>query len=263
MIKTWKRQLGGLAIAAILASPAAGGAACRVSSPDYTVALFELYTSEGCDSCPPADRWFSALDLESPTQRAAALAFHVDYWDRLGWRDRFGNATFTQRQYEQMRRHDTSFVYTPQILLQGNDFTSWRNVPQPAKALAAINARPARATIELAAEPAGRSAIAVDVHVQVFRVPDRERAVVAVALVQSGLASDVKAGENQGKHLVHDHVVRAWVSGLAVGATGELRQHVELPRPYDSGPLAVIALVEDAVTGDVLQVIALPLCARS
>jgi hypothetical protein len=262
MTKTWKRQLGALAMAAIAAAPAAGGEACRVTSPDYTVALLELYTSEGCDSCPPADRWFSALDLGSAAPRAAALAFHVDYWDRLGWRDRFGSSAFTQRQYEQMQRHDTSFVYTPQVLLQGNDFPSWRSVPQPAKALAAINARPARATIELAAQPTDGAAIAVDVHVRVLKAPDREHAVVAVALVQSGLGSDVKAGENQGKHLVHDHVVRAWQSGLAVGATGELQQHVVLPLPRDSEPLEVVALVEDAASGDVLQVITLPLCAR-
>jgi len=263
MITTWRRQLGVLAIAATSAWPAGSGATCRATSPDYTVALFELYTSEGCDSCPPADRWFSALDLGPAVPRAAALAFHVDYWDRLGWRDRFGSSAFTQRQYEQMRRHDTAFVYTPQVLLQGNDFASWRSLPQPASALAAINARPARATIDLAAEPSDRAAVAVDVHVHVLRAPEREHAVVAVALVQSGLASDVQAGENQGKHLVHDHVVRAWRSGLAVGAAGELQQHVELPLPSESGPLEVVVWVEDAASGDVLQVLALPLCARS
>jgi hypothetical protein len=79
-------------------------------------------------------------------------------------------------------------------------------------------------------------------------------------LVQSGLASDVKAGENEGKHLVHDHVVRAWRSGLAVDASGELRQRLELQLPSDSGPLEVVALAEDGANGDVLQALALPLC---
>ncbi len=260
MNTSWRRRLGTAAVAAIAVWPAAGEADCRAVSPDYTVALLELYTSEGCDSCPPADRWFSSLHLGPDTPHAAALAFHVDYWDRLGWHDRFSSAQFTQRQYEQMRRHDTSFVYTPQVLLESNDFASWRDARQPTRALTLINARPPKATIELAATRTGHGAIAVDVHVRVLQAPERAHAVVAVALVQSGLASDVKAGENEGKHLVHDHVVRAWRSGLAVDASGELRQRVELPLPSDSGPLEVVALAEDGANGDVLQALALPLC---
>jgi len=89
------------------------------SPADHTVALLELYTSEGCDSCPPADRWLSGLELGTPPLRAVALAFHVDYWDRLGWRDRFGSAVFTERQHEQQSRRHAAFVYTPQVLLQG------------------------------------------------------------------------------------------------------------------------------------------------
>jgi hypothetical protein len=262
MNATWKWKLGMLAIAAIVARPAIASADCRAASPDYTIALLELYTSEGCNSCPPADRWFSALDLGATPPRAAALAFHVDYWDHLGWRDRFDSAAFTQRQHEQMQRHDSTFVYTPQVLLQGGDFASWRSVRQPTQALAAINARPARATIELVATPADHATVAIDVHVRVPQVADRGHAVVAVALVQSGLASDVKAGENAGEHLVHDHVVRAWRSGLAVGASGELRQRVELPLPRDSGPMQIIAWAEDSTNGDVLQALTLALCDR-
>jgi hypothetical protein len=262
MNTTWKWKLGMLAIAALVARPAIGSADCRAASPDYTIALLELYTSEGCDSCPPADRWFSALDLGATPPRVAALAFHVDYWDRLGWHDRFDSSAFTQRQYEQMQRHDTAFVYTPQVLLQGTDFASWRSAPQPTRALAAINARPARATIELAAAPGHHAVVAIDVHVRVPQMADRDHAVVAVALVQSGLASDVKSGENAGKHLVHDHVVRAWRSGLAVGASGELRQRVELPLPADSGPMQIVAWAEDSANGDVLQALTLALCER-
>jgi hypothetical protein len=260
MTTTWKWQLGILAVAAIVARPTVGSADCRAVSPEYTIALLELYTSEGCDSCPPADRWFSALDLGAATPRAAALAFHVDYWDHLGWRDRFGSSAFTKRQYEQMQRHGTAFVYTPQVLLQGSDFTSWRRAPQPTQALAAINARPARATIELAAAPTEHGSVAIDVHARVPQLADRDHAIVAVALVQSGLGSEVKAGENAGKRLVHDHVVRAWRSGLAVGATGELRQRVELALPSDAGPLQIVAWAEDDASGDVLQALALALC---
>jgi len=240
-------------------TPAVIHAQCRATSADHAVAVIELYTSEGCDSCPPADRWFSGLKLGGDA--AVALAFHVDYWDRLGWRDRFGSAAFTQRQYEQSRRGHGEFVYTPQVLLQGRDFRSWQRDAQPSAAIAGINARPARATIELAVDSADRNTIAVDVSVRVLEARDRANAAVVVALTQDGLSSNVKAGENAGKRLSHDHVVRAWQADLALGAGGELRRTFRFARPDDRGPLAIIALAEDSRTGDVLQAVSLPVCA--
>lgn len=260
MTVTRRFKIGMLAVAAIAAWPVVANADCRAASPDHTLALLELYTSEGCDSCPPADRWFSALDLGPAATRAVAVAFHVDYWDRLGWRDRFGSAAFTARQYDQKQRHHTAFVYTPQVLLQGEDIASWRSTGQPATALSAINARPARASIELAATRLDHAMVGVDVHVRIPAAPDRSHAEVTVALVQSGLSTYVKAGENKGKHLVHDHVVRAWRSEMPVGASGELRQRVDLPLPVESGAVEIVAWAEDVASGDVLQVLNLALC---
>jgi hypothetical protein len=251
-----------LAAAAAALWPAFGDAECRAASPPHTVALVELYTSEGCDSCPPADRWFSALDLGAADARAIGLAFHVDYWDRLGWRDRFGSAAYTQRQYEQMARRHASFVYTPQVLLQGAEFGGWRTGNGPGAALAAIGVRPPRATIELVAAPITRNAAALDVHVHVPQDRDRAHAALAIALTQDGLASDVKAGENAGRRLLHDHVVRAWSAGTPIGPTGDLRRHFDLPLPADQGLVQVVAFVEDTVTGEVLQAIALPACSK-
>ena len=114
------------AVGALLSLPALG-ATCGARSGASTVALVELYTSEGCDSCPPADRWLAgAFRGNADTARAIPLAFHVDYWDRLGWKDRFASAAFTERQYAAMRANHTGFVYTPQVLVQGRDFSGWR-----------------------------------------------------------------------------------------------------------------------------------------
>ena len=252
----WSCMLG----AAVALCPVLSEADCQLASPKHTVALIELYTSEGCDSCPPADRWLSALDFGSPPARAVALAFHVDYWDRLGWRDRFGSAAFTARQHEQMARRHAAFVYTPQVLLQGTDFSMWNDASQPVAALAAINARPARATIELAVAPLDDRTAAVDLHVLIPQLRDRAHAAVAVALTQSGLASDVKAGENAGKRLQHDHVVRSWRAGAPIGVAGELRQHFSLPLPAERGPLEIVAFAENTASGEVLQALALPIC---
>ncbi len=84
--------------------------------------VIELYTSEGCNSCPPADRWLSKLKSD-PT--VVALAFHVDYWDRLGWKDRFASAAFTARQASQQASNGARFSYTPQVVVDGRDRTDW------------------------------------------------------------------------------------------------------------------------------------------
>jgi hypothetical protein len=247
--------------AALSFASVAANAACDAKSPDHLVALIELYTSEGCDSCPPADRWLSHLAGADAVRRATPIAFHVDYWDRLGWKDRFASAKYTDRQYEQMRRQRSSFVFTPQVMLQGRDFGQWRSGSEPAAAIAAVNARRPRANIELTVEPQGPNAI-VDVHVTVPDVRDRTHAMVAVALVQSKLFSDVKAGENAGKRLAHDHVVRQWRDGIALDAAGEVRQRMQFALPTDPGPLEVVAFAEDAAGGDVLQALSLSFCGR-
>ena len=207
-----RRILAAVASGVALAGavPTAGGAApspaagrCAVASGPQTTPLVELYTSEGCSSCPPANRWLSTT-VPSATTGALALAFHVDYWDRLGWHDRFAAAAFTERQYDAKRANRARFVYTPQVLLQGRDWTGYR--ADAASSLAAVRARPARAAITLAAA-SREGTIAIDATTTVGTPADRADARLFVALVDSGHVSDVKAGENTGIRLVHDHVV--------------------------------------------------------
>src|SRR5215831_2466862 len=95
-------------------------------SGPQTVALLELYTSEGCNSCPPADVLMSSLAAKGLTlDRVVPLGLHVDYWDALGWPDRFAQAIFTQRQREIAARHRTRTVYTPQLVLHGRALSTW------------------------------------------------------------------------------------------------------------------------------------------
>jgi hypothetical protein len=233
---------------------------CRAHSPNHSTALIELYTSEGCDSCPPADRWLSSLSKQKLGDRAVALALHVDYWDRLGWKDRFGSAGFSQRQREESARSGGEFVYTPQVLLQGRDFPQWQTAAAFDQAIASINARPARAVLDLDVHPREGNVVDVDLSVRVTDARERADAVIALALVQSGLESDVKAGENAGKRLHHDHVVRQWRQAVALDSSGVGSNKLSLALPADQGPLSVVALAENARTGDVLQALELPLC---
>lgn len=247
---------GGVALAGAVppaaAAPAAAAGRCAVASGPRTTPLVELYTSEGCSSCPPADRWLSAT-VPPGAAGAVALAFHVDYWDRLGWHDRFATAAFTARQYDAMRANRARFVYTPQVLLQGRDWTGHR--ADAASSLAAAGAKPARAAITLAAV-SREGAIAIDATTTIGASADRADARLFVALVDNGHVSDVKAGENSGVRLVHDHVVRVISAPRAVGAATSLT----LPWPAERGSApALVAFVQRGGSGEVLQAVRLPL----
>ena len=247
-------------LGAMLALPALG-ASCGARSGAETVALVELYTSEGCDTCPPADRWLAAsFRGNAAAARAIPLAFHVDYWDRLGWKDRFATAAYTERQYAAMRANHTATVYTPQVLVQGRDFAGWRGKGRSlSSAVAAANGRPPRAdiTLDAVARPGG---VAVKTQVQIAVAADRDGATAYVALVDSGLVSEVRAGENAGARLTHDHVVRVLQAAPAVDASGAGAVEVVLPWPSEAGhDPTVVAFVQNAQTGDVLQALALPL----
>jgi len=246
--------LGCMMCSTILAN-AAGS--CRAASGDGTTGLIELYTSEGCDSCPPADRWLSQLDRTMANRSFVALAYHVDYWDRLGWKDRFASADFTARQHQQTERQGTGFVYTPQVAVQGRDERSWHALEGVRQKLDAVNRLAARASISLEATRKGDAAdIAVDAQVK----PEHRRdAAITVALVQNGLASEVKAGENAGKRLAHDHVVRTWKTGLTL-RSGSLHENLRLDLPRDAGLVSIVAFIEDLRTGDILQALQLTLC---
>ncbi|MGH8801843.1 MAG: DUF1223 domain-containing protein [Casimicrobiaceae bacterium] len=255
-----------VALTAALAAPpqALASTPCRAASGSLTQPLVELYTSEGCDSCPPADRWFAQRFGHGIA--GVPLAFHVDYWDRLGWSDRFATHANTERQYQAMRENGASFVYTPQVLVQGRDVPQWENGADAA--IDSASRQPARARLSLEARSAsdaygdaGRDT-GVDVHVRA-EVPDpalARGAEVFVAWADSGLVSEVKAGENRGVRLVHAHVVRAlWRLG-AVDARGGFDGDAHFQHPTEAGrDPTLVAFVQRVANGDVLQALALPL----
>jgi len=224
--------------------------ACTATSGRDTMPLVELYTSEGCEGCPPADRWLSSTFPVDGTA-ASVLAFHVDYWDRLGWKDRFASPEYTARQYASMRANGATFVYTPQVLVQGHD----TSVAQRAATLDAARARVARATISMdASSDAGDLRVRATVADKALR----RNAQVWVAYADSGLVSDVQAGENRGVQLHHDHVVRALYGPYAVDESGEARASVPIASPKERGRnRALVAFVQNRTNGEVLQTLTL------
>ena len=250
------RRVVAIVVASVLPFPAAIAApACMAASGPLATPLVELYTSEGCDSCPPADRWMAAqFPAATAPGTPIALAFHVDYWDRLGWVDRFASPAFTERQYEGVRVRKDAFAYTPQLLLQGRDFAAWRRDNARA-AIDAAGKAPARANVELTAA-VDNGSVRASARAHVADAALARAAVVTIAYADSGHVSDVKAGENRGVRLTHDHVVRA----LASGRTGALDASATFAQPAELGAAAtVVAFVQSAATGEVLQAVALPL----
>jgi hypothetical protein len=154
--------------------------------------LLELYTSEGCSSCPPAEKWISELRAHPRLWKDfVPVAFHVDYWDRLGWKDRFAKPAFTARQHSYAQLWRSGSVYTPAFVLNGRE---WRERSVPS----ASNEKPGVLTVSIAGN---RTLVAT------FR-PERRFATVElhVALLGLELQTRVRAGENRGRELRHEFV---------------------------------------------------------
>jgi hypothetical protein len=244
-------------VAAGIAVPAA--AQCVKQSPPHAVALLELYTSEGCNSCPPADRWLSRIAADGPgADSVVPLALHVDYWDRLGWKDRFASARFSERQYALARQAGSRAVYTPGLFLNFQEFRGWGS-SRFNDALRAVNAKPARAEIRLELETPSAAQLAIKAD---FRLKTSGQAQAFVALYENRLSTNVNAGENRGVTLRHDYVVREWFGPLDVGRAGDFRKTQALGRDWKPQDLGVAAFVQDPAGREVLQATALANCAK-
>ena len=242
--------LHALALACAAVAPHAD-AICRASSPDHTVALVELYTSQGCSSCPPADQWLSRLAQEVATDRAVPLALHVGYWDYIGWKDPFARREFNARQSRLAAANGSRSVYTPGVFVQGRE-TRWSQPAAFESELRAVNRRPAAARIGLDQVEGKGARIEFRARAEATNAASKG-AQLHVALVQNGLSTAVAAGENRGVTLVNDRVARAWSGPLPLGT-----RTLSLETPTGvMAELALVAFVEDA--GGVLQVLQLPL----
>lgn len=232
-------------------------ATCSATSGAHRVALLELYTSEGCDSCPPADRWVSALPSRGLTvERVVTLAYHVDYWNHLGWKDPFAQARFTERQRFANARIGNRTIYTPQLMLDSKDYR--RGVRDTFdQDIAGINRQQPGADIALSMTTANGI---VETSARV--TPRQQNASVSgfLALTENRLSNQVTAGENRGRRLQHDFVVRELAGPFALNARGSIAHTFRLAPSWKTRDLSVVAFLQTAGTGEVLQAVALSYC---
>ncbi len=253
------------ALVGLSSAARAEASVCSASTADRTNVLVELFTSEGCSSCPPADRWLSALGMgPAVPARVVPIAWHVDYWDYIGWKDRFAQAGFSARQRELAQIRREPVVYTPQVLVQGQDFRRWSGGGLE-DAVARINARPARARIALSI--VGRSDTAIDVEVRAALLgaaPQSDPAsyTLTLAAYANKLTTQVAAGENEGRSLGHDHVAFGSTGPIPLGPKGSVtqRHRLALPRAVAPGASGVVAFVQSTRTAEILQALMLPAC---
>lgn len=220
------------------------GAGLSVQSPQTRTNLLELYTSEGCNTCPPADRWVSGLqDNPGLWRDFIPVAFHVDYWDYIGWPDRFASPAFSARQYTYASQQSMHTVYTPGFFLNGNEWR-WRS-----QRLDQAAGHDAAGVLSLDVE-GGTARIG-------FKLNGKPRDfLVNVALLGFGIKTEVLAGENNGRTLTHDFVVLSMAQKLLT--RNEIRYSGVLPVPasdVDAERYALVAWVNQAGNQDPLQAV--------
>ena len=220
------------------------GSSLTLAAESPRVSLLELYTSEGCNSCPPADRWVSALPRPQLVPgKLVVLAFHVDYWNYLGWNDRFSQRHFTERQQAMVRAQNLRTAYTPQLLLNGRDF---RGTSTLESRLAEVTAQPAAYELKLDAR-LSQAALNINVLVTPTRKTHQDQTELYVAVYENNLTTEVKAGENHGERLRHDYVVRTLIGPVAINtAATRWSGNIPLAGDWKTGDLGVAVGLEAA-----------------
>ena len=240
-----------IATALILCAFQVNAAECSAKSGAQTVPLLELYTSEGCSSCPPADKWMSGIKNDKVTP----LAFHVDYWDYIGWKDRFSKAEYSDRQRKTAAFGGAGYVYTPQFVFNGRDFRGWDN-SRLNEAVSSQQKVASRANLTLDAITEADGSITLRTNAEA----SSKHADVFVALYENKLVSQVKAGENSGSTLKHDYVVREMFGAYQTNNQNQFSKSFTLSADWKKRDAGAVIFVQDSSNGEILQSLQLKFC---
>jgi hypothetical protein len=231
------------------------------ASSEDTPVVLELFTSEGCSSCPPADELLSRLG--ALTTGVIPLAYHVDYWDSLGWSDPFSSSQWTMRQVEYVRAMQLSGSYTPQIVINGRWQCVGSDPNRIARAIATARATPPPGVVTVRATPpaAGSHQLNVSVSAHIIRTAGDKSLIVVVAIYENGLMAKIDGGENRGHRVRYDYTVRKIIPAFELrptaGSALENELSVDLDPSWKLDHLGVAAFIQDetslAIDGGVAQ----------
>jgi hypothetical protein len=254
-------------IAADVAS--ASGQSDTRAEQGATPVVVELFTSEGCSTCPPADRLLARLEHTQPVPGAEIIALeqHVDYWNNLGWNDPFSSAQFTERQAEYVHSLSASTSYTPQMIVDGKAEFVGSN-EREALSTIAKSARTPKAAIELEQRQDPKIAAGtVPLRVRLESLTGRsagDTVEVVLAITESGLSSSVTRGENAGEQLEHRAVVRELRVIGKVNASGAFsaEPNWKLSSKWNRANLRAVVFVQEWKSRRILAAATLPLSIR-
>ncbi len=232
--------VGLLAASAIFAGSVLLGDGARAADKPLTVV--ELYTSQGCSSCPPADAKLGQL---AEREDIIALSFHVDYWDYIGWKDRFASPAFTQRQRDYARTMSGRYVYTPQMVIQGQIDAIGSDQGAINRALAKAATLP-RVPVELTLDKVAKR---VTISIPAFQT--MENHAVLLAFYDDSHATEIKRGENAGQTLRYHHVVRS-IQSVASWRGKPIIVPVDLAKMSAGKPYACAVLLQSRETGRII-----------
>lgn len=216
-----------------------------------TPVLVELFTSEGCATCPPADRNLAVLEREQPSADAEiiTLALHVDYWNGLGWTDEFSSPLYSQRQQIYGQKFQISQIYTPQMVVDGVKQFVGSNLEEAQKAIN-DSARTQKAKVEL-------SFSNDKLKVKISDVPKHENAAIFVAIAEDDISTEVKKGENGGRTLQHTSVVRSLkpIGRVLTGENNfEMEIQIEIEPKWKPENLKIVAFLQENQSRRILGV---------
>lgn len=229
--------------------------------------LLELFTSEGCSSCPPADELLNRLDQSQPIAGAEVIALseHVDYWNRLGWADPFSSAQFSERQNDYANVFGPDEIYTPQMIVDGRAQFVGSNSSRASSAIATAARDPKAEITVILAKRATSLADEVPIDIHVANLPSvsaGDTAELMLAITESGLRSNVSRGENSGRKLIHTAVVRKLAGLGSLSGSFNSETTVRIEKQWNRSSLKVVVFVQERASRRVLGAASVSLAAR-
>jgi len=208
--------------------------------------LLELFTSEGCSSCPAADDLLAKIQKESTNKPVYVLAYHVDYWNRLGWKDVFSNAEFSKRQVAYGQWLNNPQIYTPQVVINGKAECIGSDEPALRNAISGALAGTASADVALQVQQ-DKDKLAVNYQVTGGTATDR----LLIALVQKSAISKVAAGENSGRTLAHAQIVRE-LQTVTLNSDKKGTSYIKVPQGFNPQNWEVVGFIQNTTMGEIL-----------
>jgi hypothetical protein len=233
---------------------------CQKTSPITRNVLVELFTSDGCDSCPPANKWLSSA-VRGGDKGLIPISMHVTYWNQLGWKDGFSKAFFDDRQDSYARQAINKFSYTPELFLNAREWRGWKNGGRNEIADAEKESSPI--SINLVATRLDNGNLSVETTISPDKgAPkvDLSAARLYVLLYEDDLTEHPNAGELKNVLLKHDHVIRDWKITDAIPSGKAVSGAFSIAADWNPKKMGVVAFVQSNDLKSIYQVIDLPLC---